>query len=126
MESINRVLIVDDDEMGRRALSSCLEASGYEPTEATDGIDALGRLQTGAYDLVITDYRMPGLNGLELLHIVKRTWSIPVLLISGDLDEGEELVARASDICILRKPFDRNTLLPMVKLAVLRGGITDP
>ncbi|MEP6887723.1 MAG: response regulator [Nitrospirales bacterium] len=78
-----------------------------------------------AYALVITDYRMPGLNGLELLHIVKRTWSVPVLLISEDLDEGEELVARLSDACVLRKPFDRDTLLPMVKLAVLRGGITE-
>lgn len=125
MESMTRVLIVDDDEASRRALCTCLKASGYEPTEASDGMDALTRLQTGTYALVITDYRMPDLNGLELLHIVKRTWNIPVLLISGELNEGEELVARSSDACVLRKPFDRDTLLPMVKLAVLRGGITE-
>jgi two-component system, chemotaxis family, chemotaxis protein CheY len=125
MDIRNKVLIVDDDEVGRRALCSCLEASGYEPIEASDGMDALTRLQTGAYALVITDYRMPGLNGLELLHIVKRTWNIPVLFISGDLNEGEELVAKSSDAWILRKPFNQDTLLPMVKLAVLRGGITE-
>ena len=68
---------------------------------------------------------MSGLNGLELLHIVKRTWSIPVLLISGDLNEGEELVARSSDIRVLRKPFDPDILILMVKLAVLGGGITE-
>lgn len=125
MDATNMVLILDDDEVGRRALSICLASSGYEPTEASDGIEALSLLQTGSYVLVITDYRMSGLNGLELLHIVKRTWSIPVLLISGDLNEGEELVARSSDIRVLRKPFDPDILIPMVKLAVLRGGITE-
>jgi CheY-like chemotaxis protein len=125
MERLNRVLIVDDDEAGRRALSLCLASSGYEPTEASDGIEALNRLQTGTYALMITDYRMPGLNGLELLHIVKRTWSIPVLLVSGDLSEGEELVAMSSDASVLRKPFDTATLIPMVKLALLKQGITE-
>jgi CheY-like chemotaxis protein len=122
---MDRVLIVDDDEAARRALSLCLVSFGYEPTEASDGIEALNRLQTGTYALMITDYRMPGLNGLELLHIVKRTWSIPVLLVSGDLSEGEELVAMSSDASVLRKPFDTETLIPMVKLALLRQGITE-
>lgn len=125
MDTMNRVLIVDDDEVTRRALCSCLKASGYEPTEASDGMDALSRLQTGAYALVITDYRIPGLNGLELLHIVKRTWNTPILFISGDLTEGEELVARSSDAWILRKPFNQDTLLPMVKLAVLRESLPE-
>ena len=125
MDTMNKVLIVDDDEVTRRALCSCLEASGYEPTEASDGMDALSRLQTGAYALVITDYRIPGLNGLELLHIVKRTWNTPILFISGDLTEGEELVARSSDAWILRKPFNQDTLLPMVKLAVLRESLPE-
>lgn len=124
MESLNRVLIVDDDEVGRKALCCCLEASGYEPTEASDGMEALVQLQTGAYALVITDYRMSGLNGLELLRIVTKTWNVPVLLISGELDEELELMARANDARILRKPFDRETLLPLVKLAVLRTPIT--
>ncbi|WP_447986779.1 response regulator [Nitrospira sp. Nam74] len=124
MASLNRVLIVDDDEATRRALSFCLASFGYESTEASDGIEALNRLQTGTYALMIADYRMPGLNGLELLHIVKRTWSIPVLFVSGDLSEGEELVARSNDASVLRKPFDTSTLIPMVKLALLRGGIT--
>ena len=124
MEFHNRVLIVDDDEVGRRALCSCLEASGYEPTEASDGMEALARLRTAAYALVITDYRMPGLNGLELLRIVTKTWNVPVLLISGELDEGVERMARANDARILRKPFDRETLLPLVKSAVVRTDIT--
>src|SRR2546421_11326989 len=71
MNAMNRVLIVDDDDAGRHALSICLASFGYEPTEAADGMEALIRLQTGAYALVITDYRMAGLNGIELLQIVR-------------------------------------------------------
>jgi CheY-like chemotaxis protein len=119
------VLVVDDDDVCRRALSLCLQSSGYELTEASDGVDALTQLQTGAYALVITDYRLPGLNGIELLHIIRKKWKIPVLLISGDLSEGEEQVARLSDACVLRKPIDRQALLPMVKLAVKRGSAID-
>jgi DNA-binding response OmpR family regulator len=122
---MNRVLIVDDDEPGRQALSICLASSGYEPTEASDGMDALTRLQTGVYALVITDYRMPGLNGIELLHIVRKTWNIPVLIISGDLSEVAEQVASLNDAYVLRKPIAREALLPMVKLAVQRGSIGD-
>ncbi|HKN85504.1 MAG TPA: response regulator [Nitrospiraceae bacterium] len=123
MNRMNRVLIVDDDEAGRLALSTCLASSGYEPTEASDGMEALIRLQTGAYALVITDYRMPGLNGIELMQIVRKKWKIPVLLISGHLTEVEEQVAILSEACVLRKPIDRDTLLPLVKLAIQRGSL---
>jgi len=123
MNTMNRVLLVDDDDAARLALSACLASCGYEVTEASDGMEALIRLQTGAYALVITDYQMPGLNGLELMQIVRKKWKIPVLLISGHLTETEEQVAILSQACVLRKPIDRDALLPLVKLAVQRGSI---
>lgn len=125
MDYTNRLLVVDDDEVGRRALCFWLEASGYEPTEACDGMDALIRLQTGSYALVITDYRMPGMNGIELLRIVRKKWKIPVLLISGDLNEAEEQIAKLNHACVLRKPIERDDLLPIVNLAVQRGHLGD-
>jgi len=125
MHTMNRVLIVDDDDVGRLALSSCLASSGYELTEASDGMEALIRLQTGAYALVITDYRMPGLNGIELMQIVRKKWKIPVLLISGHLTEAEEQVVIMNDACVLRKPIDRDMLLPLVNEAVQRGRLDD-
>jgi len=125
MNAMNRVLIVDDDDATRLALSSCLVSCGYETIEAADGMEALLRLQTGAYALVITDYRMPGLSGIELIQIVRRKWKIPVLLISGHLTETEEQVAILSDARVLRKPIDRDALLPIVKLAVQQGNIND-
>jgi len=125
MNTMNRVLVVDDDDVGRLALSICLASSGYEPTEASDGMEALIRLQTGAYALVITDYRMPGLNGIELMQIVRKKWKIPVLLISGHLTEAEEQVVIMNEACVLRKPIDRDTLLPLVNQAVQRGRLDD-
>ena len=125
MQSLKRVLVVDDDDVCREALSLCLQASGYELTEASDGMDALTRLQTGVYALVITDYRMPGLNGIELLQIIRKKWGTPVLLMSGNLDEGEEQVVGLYGARVLRKPIDRQTLLPLVKLAVTRGNAID-
>ena len=125
MNTMNRVLVVDDDDVGRLALSICLASSGYEPTEASDGMEALIRLQTGAYALVITDYRMPGLNGIELMQIVRKKWKIPVLLISGHLTEAEEQVVIMNDACVLRKPIDRDMLLPLVNEAVQRGRLDD-
>jgi len=123
MNRMNRVLIVDDDDAARLALSACLASSGYELTEACDGMEALIRLQTGAYALVITDYQMPGLNGLELMQIVRKKWKIPVLLISGHLTEAEEQVAVLSEASVLRKPIDREILLSLVKLVVQRGSL---
>ena len=123
MNTMNRVLIVDDDDAGRLALSTCLASSGYEPTEACDGMEALIRLQTGAYALVITDYRMPGLNGIELIQIVRKKWKIPVLLISGPLTEAEEQIAILSEACVVRKPIEPNILLPLVRLAVEQGSL---
>lgn len=125
VNAMNRVLIVDDDDAARDALSICLASLGYEPTEAADGMEALIRLQTGAYALVITDYRMAGLNGIELLQIVRKKWKIPVLLISGHLSEAEEQVANLNEAWVLRKPIDRDALLPLVKLAVQRGNLDD-
>lgn len=125
MNTMNRVLIVDDDDAGRHALSICLASFGYEPTEAADGMEALIQLQTGAYALVITDYRMTGLNGIELMQIVRKKWKIPVLLISGHLTEAEEHIANLNEACVLRKPIDRDALLPLVKLAVQRGRLDD-
>ena len=125
MNTMNRVLIVDDDDAGRLALSTCLASSGYEPTEASDGMEALIRLQTGAYALVITDYRMAGLNGIELMQIVRKKWKIPVLLMSGYLTDAEEQVVALSDACVLRKPIDRDALLSLVKSAVQRGNLDD-
>lgn len=70
-EKVRRILLVDDDPRLLRALTDLLEASGHEVLMAASGADALGRLETGAVDLVITDLGMPGMTGWELAERVK-------------------------------------------------------
>jgi CheY-like chemotaxis protein len=64
----NRILLVDDDAMVRLLLAAHLEDLGYDITQASDGLDALARLDGGeAVDLLVTDFAMPGMNGLALI-----------------------------------------------------------
>ena len=66
-----RILVVDDDPSQRELLAGCLRDMGAEVVEAADGRQALVELETGAFDLLLTDQRMPGIDGHELLRRVR-------------------------------------------------------
>jgi CheY-like chemotaxis protein len=79
-----RILLIDDNNFGVVARKALLEEHGYKITTATDGQQGLEAFKRGTFDLVITDYRMPRMNGLELiLEIRQITTAIPIILISG-------------------------------------------
>jgi len=73
-----QILIVDDESDIRRLLREMLAFEGHEVTEAASGLEALERLRKVAFDLVVTDVRMPAMGGLELLRAsreaVDRMW----------------------------------------------------
>lgn len=60
-----RILIVDDDAANRRLLTRIIEHLGHEPAVATDGAEAVALATTEAYDLVLVDLQMPGIDGFE-------------------------------------------------------------
>jgi DNA-binding NtrC family response regulator len=66
------ILIVDDDPAMRKALTVVLNAQGYRVTAAPNGAEALACLERTTFDVVITDFRMPGMTGMELLQEIKR------------------------------------------------------
>ena len=66
-ESKGRILIVDDEANARAALSEILREEGYETETAADGFKALGKIGSFAPDLILTDLKMPGLDGIGLL-----------------------------------------------------------
>lgn len=105
------VLIIDDDEDLRSALSGVLESAGYSVTEAHEGVAALTAASKNHPDLVITDIIMEGI--ALIIALRKRFKDVPILAMSGTtmyLDNSEKLGANAT----LLKPFTRETLLAAV------------
>lgn len=108
-----RILIVDDEQHIRDILSETLRDSGYAVETAATGEEAVNKLRTGSYDLILLDVRMPIHSGLDLLKVLQRSAGVPpILVVTGlasadELDEALRLGARK---CI-RKPFHLKTLL---------------
>jgi signal transduction histidine kinase len=85
-----RLLIVDDDEVDRQALRRALDRSGVSASieEVDSGAEALARIGAGGCDCVLLDYRLPGMNGLELLaELRRRDGNVPVVVLTGQGDE---------------------------------------
>jgi len=112
-EKKQRLLIVDDEEIQREMLKSILERAGYVVTTAENGFDALAHLEEGGYDLVLSDQRMPQMDGLDLLKRIRSTDpDLPVVLMTayGSVSTAVEAMKRgASDY--LTKPFERDELM---------------
>jgi two-component system response regulator FlrC len=82
--SNHKILLVEDERKEREALSDVLTDLGYVVVVAADGIDALVQIKSARVDLILTDFQMPNMNGLELLSEVKGNGlDIPVVFISG-------------------------------------------
>jgi two-component system response regulator HydG len=101
-----RLMVVDDDADLRSVIATFLEEKGYEVEEAGDGAEALGRLSTFEPDLILTDVRMPGMDGLALLGAVKeRAPGVDVLVTTGHGDMESAVVAmREGALDYLVKP----------------------
>jgi CheY-like chemotaxis protein len=79
-----RILLVDDNRMGLRARKVVLEELGYEVVAVCCAVEALQHFSTEAFDLVVTDYKMPRLDGIELIaRIRERAPILPIIMISG-------------------------------------------
>ncbi len=103
------VLIVDDDVSVREVLVSEMTGLGYEVSQARDGLEALAHIDEGAtIHLLISDFAMPGMNGLALIQEARRRRpDLPALLLTGYADASVRLAAEQADIgdtALLRKP----------------------
>jgi CheY-like chemotaxis protein len=85
-----RILLVDDEPNVRFVLAAVLEQAGYKVDVAEDGFKALRKIQQNMPDLVVTDLRMPNMNGFELLSIIRtRFVSVPTIAVSGEFLGGD-------------------------------------
>lgn len=115
MDKNMKILIVDDFSTMRRIIKNLLRDLGFSNTdEADDGNTALPKLQAGNYDFLVTDWNMPGMQGIDLLKAVRadpKLASLPVLLVTAEAKK-EQIVeaAQAGVNGYVIKPFTAATL----------------
>jgi DNA-binding response OmpR family regulator len=114
-----RILVAEDDAVSRRVLEAVLSRMGHACDVAEDGDKAWERLQTDGYDVLITDWMMPGMAGPDLCRKVRaehgdRCYVMLLTALSGEAHVRSAIDAGADDF--LTKPLDRNQLA--MRLAV--------
>ena len=118
-----RVLITDDEPDIRWTLSTLLQREGFETVEANDGPTALAILRRNMVDVVLLDIRMPGMDGLEVLHEAKKhDDSLPIILVTafGSISAAVEAVKQGA-FGYLTKPFKNEELIFTVHTALRRS-----
>jgi DNA-binding response OmpR family regulator len=116
----SRVLLIDDDERLPELLRSYLEQNGVTLAHAPDGLRGLAMLDQGAWDAVLLDVMMPGIDGLEVCKRIRARSTVPVIMLTARGDETDRVVGLelgADDY--VAKPFSPRELLARLR-AVLR------
>jgi DNA-binding NtrC family response regulator len=117
------ILIVDDEPLNLDLLEQELSDLGYAVEKADSGLGALEKLAAKAADLVLIDYQMPGMNGIEALNeIKKKDAALPVIIITayGTIERAVEAIKSGADDFVT-KPFDPDHLAVVVKKALERA-----
>lgn len=109
-----RILIADDEEMVRLLLFKALKPYNYEMDIVKNGVEAISHIEKKQYDLIITDYMMPKMNGLELTQRIRIKFPyIPIIIVTGN-GPIHDLLKNGATACIT-KPFKLSKLQKLVK-----------
>jgi CheY-like chemotaxis protein len=107
-----RILVVDDEEAILYIFERYLSVAGYRVSVADNGRDAVRSAEADPVDLVITDFRMPGMNGVEVIHALRRLQpELPALVISGNPIEAGTM---PPGVRFLSKPVSMSDLLHVI------------
>ncbi len=124
-----KILLVDDEELIVRTIERLLKKEGYDVISARNGQEAIRHAEEQEFDLLVTDIRMPSMNGIETIRQIRRTREnlgksrVPEICITGYADN--ELNRQARELGVsdyLYKPFDLKEFLACVKRHLNRDG----
>jgi two-component system, chemotaxis family, chemotaxis protein CheY len=123
-----KVLLVDDSAVMRKIILRPMDEVGdLLPTEAADGAVALELFKKNEFDLILTDWNMPNMNGLEMVREIRAMGSkVPIIMITTEAEKGrmaEAIHAGVSDYLV--KPFDRDKLRTKLEQHMAAGAGND-
>ena len=119
-----RVLVVEDDKNFGRVLSGTLRENGFDVDLATDGVEGVIKSLDGNYDFVLLDIRMPRLDGINALRIIKKIDpDVPAMTYSGNAGSGEMADSvKAGALRCVTKPFEISSLTEDIRRYGARRG----
>jgi two-component system phosphate regulon response regulator PhoB len=121
-----RVLIVEDEQPIREMVTFALESAGYEIQEATDAREAQNLIAEGLPDLILLDWMLPGMSGIDYARRLKKeelTREIPVIILTARTEEEDKILGLDSGADdYVTKPFSPRELVARIKAVMRRGG----
>ena len=129
-DRMKRILIVDDDSDIRLILRSALESYGYHCDEASNGLEALEKIEAEEFALILLDYSMPVMNGLEVIRrLGQASGSSRPQIVMMTAHSGHDLRVQALDAgatAVLSKPFDLDHVLLTMERALKNEHSSSP
>ncbi len=120
-----KILVIDDEDIVRTSCSRTLAPAGFEVRLARNGVEGLKILEEGPFDLVLTDLKMPDMDGIEVLRKIKETWpAVEVIIITGyqTVDTAVKAI-KLGAFDYIEKPFTPDALITAVSKALDHGNV---
>ena len=112
----SRVLIVDDNRALAENIAEILQGDGHTAEVAESAEEALRKTSSQEFRVVVTDVRLPGMNGIDLVRMMRRRrMNVLAIVISAHIDEGTANAARDLGVALLEKPLDLGRLNMLVR-----------
>lgn len=121
-----KILVIDDEPSILKLVNAYLKAEGYEVITAGDGISGLKAARTFKPDLIVLDIMLPGMDGIELLNLIRRESNVYVIMLTARVEEMDKIIGLtigADDY--VTKPFSPRELTARIKAAFRRLGVSN-
>ena len=122
MKSNPKILVVDDEEIIRYSVQRVLKEAGYDAVTAANGQKALDKMSQLKIKLVLLDIKMPGLDGFQVLDLIRKSSNVPVIMLTAlkEVTTVRDSLALGADDYI-RKPFKTRELLARIQAKLRRS-----